>query len=182
MYPISRAVPRFNDPHTLNHFTSACGVTFIGTICSGGMFDGQCIRVRAGAQPGEPDGGGSGWVDVHGGSARRGRAAEFLASTDNWFRPTATVRWGRMGRCTSPTCTGSVIEHPEWIPPDWQKKLDLRAGHDKGRIYRVSPMGVERRPIPRLDKMDTAGLAAALDSSSGWQRDMGQRLLVHRQD
>ena len=68
-----------------------------------------------------------------------------------------------------------VIEHPEWIPKDWQKKLDLRAGHDKGRIYRVYPVGKKPRAIPRLDKLDTAGLVAALDSPSGWQRDMAQR-------
>ena len=36
------------------------------------------------------------------------------------------------------------------------------------------------RPIPRLDGLDTAGLVAALDSPSGWQRDTAQRLLLHR--
>jgi putative heme-binding domain-containing protein len=75
-----------------------------------------------------------------------------------------------------------VIEHPEWIPKDWQKKLDLRAGADKGRIYRVVPVGVKPRAIPRLDKLDTAGLVAALDSPNGWQRDMAQMMLLWRND
>ena len=54
--------------------------------------------------------------------------------------------------------------------------------HDKGRIYRVFPVDRKPRPIPRLDKLDTAGLVAALDSPNGWQRDTAQRLLLHRGD
>ena len=76
----------------------------------------------------------------------------------------------------------AVIEHPEWIPTDWEKRLDLRAGSDKGRIYRVYPVDKKPRPIPRLDKLDTAGLVAALDSPSGWQRDTAQRMLIWKQD
>ena len=72
----------------------------------------------------------------------------------------------------------AVIEHPEWIPDDWEKRLDLRAGSEQGRIYRVYPVDKKPRPIPRLDRLDTAGLVAALDSPSGWQRDTAQRLLV----
>jgi putative heme-binding domain-containing protein len=51
-----------------------------------------------------------------------------------------------------------------------------------GRIYRVWPVGVTPRKIPRLDKMTSKELVAALDSPSGWQRDMAQQLLVERQD
>src|SRR5262249_20687551 len=75
-----------------------------------------------------------------------------------------------------------VIEHPQWIPVEWQKKLDLRAGHDKGRIYRVVPVGVKPRAIPRLDQLDTVGLVAALDSPNGWYRDMAQMMLLWRND
>src|SRR5438105_13189703 len=75
-----------------------------------------------------------------------------------------------------------VIEHPEWIPKTTQQTLDLRAGHDMGRIYRTYPVGSKPRPIPRLDQLDTAGLVAALDTPSGWQRDTAQRLLVLSQD
>jgi putative heme-binding domain-containing protein len=75
-----------------------------------------------------------------------------------------------------------VIEHPQWIPDTWQKRLDLRAGHDQGRIYRVFSVDRQPRPITRIDKLDTAGLVAALDSPSGWQRDVAQQLLVERQD
>jgi putative heme-binding domain-containing protein len=76
----------------------------------------------------------------------------------------------------------AVIEHPEWIPDDWEARLDLRAGSEQGRIYRVYPADKKPRPIPRLDKLDAPGLVAALESSSGWQRDTAQRLLSHRRD
>ena len=38
----------------------------------------------------------------------------------------------------------AVIEHPEWIPDDWEKRLDLRAGSEEGRIYRVYPVDKSR--------------------------------------
>jgi putative heme-binding domain-containing protein len=74
----------------------------------------------------------------------------------------------------------AVIEHPEWIPDDVEKTLDLRAGSDRGRIFRVVPVGKTPRPFARLDTLDTAGLVAALDSPNGWRRDTAHRLLIHR--
>src|SRR5690606_23499830 len=107
--------------------------------------------------------------------------SEFLASSDNWFRP-AMVRTGPDGAVWVADMYRHVIEHPQWIPPEWQKRLDPRAGHDKGRIYRVYPADRAPRAIPRLDKLSTQELVAALDSPNGWQRDMAQQLLVQRQD
>jgi putative heme-binding domain-containing protein len=75
-----------------------------------------------------------------------------------------------------------VLEHPEWIPEHIKPRLDLRAGEDKGRIYRVSPTNAALRKIPRLDQLDTTNLVAALESPNGWQRDTAQRLLLHRAD
>jgi hypothetical protein len=34
----------------------------------------------------------------------------------------------------------------------------------------------------RLDKLDTAGLVAALDSPNGWQRDMAMMMLIWQND
>ena len=75
-----------------------------------------------------------------------------------------------------------VIEHPAMDPEGLAGKLDLRAGHDQGRIYRVYPVGTKPRPIPRLDKMASAELAAAMDSPNGPQRDLVQQLLLWRRD
>src|SRR5207249_5460089 len=51
-----------------------------------------------------------------------------------------------------------------------------------GRIYRIRPQNVSPRPMQRLDKLDTAGLVAALDSPNGWQRDMASQMLIWRND
>ena len=109
------------------------------------------------------------------------KETEFLASTDNWFRPTM-IKTGPDGALYLADMYRLVIEHPEWIPEDVKHRLDLRAGHDKGRIYRVYPANAELRKIPRLDQLNTAGLVAALDSPNGWQRDTAQRLLIERAD
>ena len=70
-----------------------------------------------------------------------------------------------------------VIEHPEWIPTEMAEEARPagrpRQGADLSRLSGRQ----EAAPIPRLDKLDTAGLVAALDSPSGWQRDMVQQLL-----
>jgi len=106
---------------------------------------------------------------------------EFLATHDIWFRP-STVETGPDGALWVLDLYRFVIEHPEWINDELEKTLDLRAGHDKGRIYRVYPVDKEPRPIPRLDKLDTTGLIAALDSPNGWQRDMAHQMLLWRAD
>ncbi len=71
-----------------------------------------------------------------------------------------------------------VIEHPRWIPPESLDKIDPRAGANMGRIYRVRPRGEFNSSWPRLDKLNTAQLVAALDSANGWQRDMAMQMLV----
>src|SRR5262249_16280104 len=107
--------------------------------------------------------------------------SEFLASADPWFTPTI-IRTGPDGAIWVADMYRWVIEHPNWIPKDLVKRIDVRAGADKGRIYRIYPSDKKPRPIPHLDKLDIAGLVAALDSPNGWQRDTAQRLLVQRKD
>ena len=42
--------------------------------------------------------------------------------------------------------------------------------------------GAKLRKIPRLDRLDTAGLVVALESPNGWQRDTAQQMLLWRKD
>ena len=106
---------------------------------------------------------------------------EFLTSTDNWFRP-VQARTAPDGSLWIVDMYRYVIEHSRWIPQNVQDELDVYAGNNLGRIYRVLPKDAKPRPWPRLDKLDTAQLVAALDSTNGWQRDMAQQLLVSRHD
>ncbi|MEZ6033215.1 MAG: hypothetical protein R3C17_08995 [Planctomycetaceae bacterium] len=57
--------------------------------------------------------------------------SEFLASSDNWFRPTM-IRTGPDGALWVADMYRAVIEHPEWIPPEYQRKMNLYAGNDRG--------------------------------------------------
>src|SRR5262249_17992434 len=100
-------------------------------------------------------------------------SSEFLASSENWFRPTM-LKTGPDGALYIADMYRQVIEHPEWIPVEVQKRVDLRAGSDKGRIYRVYPEGTQLRAIPRMDKPGVSELVSALDSPNGWQRDTAQ--------
>lgn len=181
VYPISRTLPRFNSPQAANHFTSACGSMvyrddLFGPRFSNSAFVSEPVHNLVHREVLFAEG-----CTVKSRRDVDEQESEFLASSDNWFRPTM-LQTGPDGALWVADMYRAVIEHPEWIPKDWQKKLDLRAGHDKGRIYRVFPVGVKPRKIPRLDKLDTAGLVTALDSPSGWQRDTAQMMLLWRND
>lgn len=179
VYPISKPLPRFNSPEGLNHFTSACSAIvyrddLFGPDFTGNSFVSEPVHNLVHREIMTPRG-----VTFTSKRAHEEQESEFLASTDNWFRPTM-IQTGPDGALWIADMYRYVIEHPEWIPADWQKKLDLRAGHDKGRIYRIFPKDKKPREVPRLDKLSTKELVAALDSPSGWQRDTAQQLLLAR--
>jgi putative membrane-bound dehydrogenase-like protein len=181
VFPIARILPRFNDPHTAGRFTSACSAIIyrdhlFGPAFAGNMFVSEPVHNLVHREIVKPKG-----LTFTSYRAADEQQSEFLASADNWFRPT-TIQTGPDGALWIADMYRYVIEHPQWIPKDWQAKLDLRAGEDKGRMYRVFPIDAKPRALPRLDKMTTAELVECLDSPSGWQRDMAQMLLVQRQD
>src|SRR5262249_4681020 len=173
VYPISITGPRFNDPQAANHFTSACSPIIyrddlFGSAFAATSFVSEPVHNLVHREIMSAKG-----VTFTSRRASDERTSEFLASSDNWCRPT-TIKIGPDGALWVADMYRAVIEHPQWIPKDWQKRLDLRAGHDKGRIYRVYPVGARPRAIPRLDRLDTAGLVASLDSPSGWQRGLAR--------
>ena len=181
LYPASRTRQRFNDHHQFNHVTSANSPTpyrddLFGPDFSTSVFISDPVHNLVHREVLEPDG-----VTFKSRRAPDETNSEFLASTDNWFRPTM-LKTGPDGALYVADMYRQVLEHPEWIPKWMQPRLDLRAGADQGRIYRVVPVDAARRSIPRLDQRNTGQLVAALDSPSGWQRDTAQRLLVHQRD
>lgn len=101
--------------------------------------------------------------------------SEFIASTDNWFRP-SMARTGPDGALYVVDMYRLVLEHPEWIPAEIAKGLDLRAGEDKGRIYRIAKHGTAKTGAAMTDPVQ------AMASTNGWRRDTAQRLLIERND
>ncbi len=114
--------------------------------------------------------------------ARRADAkAEFVASTDTWFRPVNFVN-APDGTLHVLDMYRETIEHPWSIPDDIRARLDLRSGEDRGRIYRITPPGFRRRPTPRFSDASVQELVRYLSHPNGWHRETAQRLLYERQE
>jgi putative heme-binding domain-containing protein len=106
---------------------------------------------------------------------------EFFASTDPWCRP-VNLSVGPDGALYVCDMYRAVIEHPDYIPKDIQKKLDLDGGKDYGRIYRIVHESAPRPKRPKMSKANGRELAAELENPNAWWRTTAQRLLVERQD
>ncbi|HXG47423.1 MAG TPA: c-type cytochrome, partial [Methylomirabilota bacterium] len=104
---------------------------------------------------------------------------EFLASTDNWFRPVQLAN-GPDGALYLADMYREVIEHPWSLPPGLKKHLDLDSGRDRGRIYRIVPEGFRRGPTPKLSALSPPELIALLRHSNGWHRETATRLLFEQ--
>jgi putative membrane-bound dehydrogenase-like protein len=181
LYPIKNDVQLFKLSGPPRRVTSACGLgiyrdNLLGEAYTGNTFTCEPVNLLVHRLLLKPHG-----VTFSGRRAPEEAASEFLAGTDNWFRP-VQVRTGPDGALWVVDMYRMVIEHPQWIPAEDLAKLDVRAGHTQGRIYRVYAKDRKPRPIVRLDKLDTTGLVAALDSPNGTQRDLAQMMLVWKQD
>jgi putative membrane-bound dehydrogenase-like protein len=105
---------------------------------------------------------------------------EFLASRDTWFRPVYMAN--------APDGTLYVVDmyrqiiEAIGIPEEILKHLDVGAGHDLGRIYRIVPEDFKQPPRPRLSRASLEELVATLEHPNGWHRDTAARLLYERND
>ena len=202
VFPISKTLERFNDHGRANRFTSACSAMIYRDSLLGEEFAGDAFvcepvhnlvsrRILS-----EKDG-----VFTARRSANE-KSSEFLASSDSWFRP-VMIRTGPDGALWVADMYRFVIEHPEWIPPAWQNKLNLQAGNKMGRIYRIirdentaccgivnaasSKSSVSGHTLRDWlandwDETPPAELMNRLSSFNGWWRDAAQRVLAHRAD
>ncbi|MEX0977259.1 MAG: PVC-type heme-binding CxxCH protein, partial [Pirellulales bacterium] len=181
VFPRSRTIARYNDLYAANRFTSANSTIvyrddLFGPAFEGNAFVSEPVHNLVHREVMRPEG-----LTFKSRRALDERDSEFLASADNWFRP-AALATGPDGALWVADMYRQTIEHPEWIPMTVQKQIDLRAGSDMGRIYRVYPIGTRPRKISNLKRLSTVDLAAAIDSPSGWQRDMVQQMLLWRAD
>lgn len=108
---------------------------------------------------------------------------EFLASTDEWFRP-VFAQHGPEGGLYIADMHRKVIDHPSYVPEEMRDKLDFESGKTDGRIYRV--VHEDFKPSDR----DTLGdvksgasvlqLVRALSSPDEWKQATAFRLLLER--
>ncbi|WP_417389817.1 PVC-type heme-binding CxxCH protein [Gimesia sp.] len=112
---------------------------------------------------------------------RADQDAEFLASTDIWFRPVQFEN-GPEGALYVLDMYRELIEGAPFIPEEVIKHLDPVGGQDKGRIYRIVPKGFQQPQSDDLTKLSSQELVELLESDNGWTRDTAQRLLYERQD
>lgn len=110
---------------------------------------------------------------------------EFLASTDNWFRPVNFVN-APDGTLHVLDMYRETIEHPWSMPDDLKARVDLTSGRDRGRIYRLVPPeypeGFTQPPRPNLGETSAEDLAGYLENPNSWWRETAHRLIFERQD
>jgi putative membrane-bound dehydrogenase-like protein len=177
IYAISEAQTRPNHPEQAGYFSAAGAVGFIGhqgypgdlagSVTVADMVGNLVHRdvlspagpvLVASRPPGE-------------------QTKEFIASTDSAFRPT-TLELGPDGALYVADMQRDVIEHPDYIPAKMRETLDIRAGDDRGRIYRLLPRkGVTQNQKP-LAMMTPTELVEELGSPNQWRRMTAQRLIV----
>ena len=178
----SRKSPR-SETHAVGFVTSSSGITvyrgaaypreYYGNVFIGEVAGNLVMRYRL-----QPDG-------VTFKAVRSRQHIEFLASTDNWFRPVNFVN-APDGTLHLLDMYRETIEHPWSIPDDIKEHLDLTSGRDRGRIYRIVPprypAGFHKPPRPHLGTATTAQLVAELENPNSWWRETAHRLLFERQD
>lgn len=109
--------------------------------------------------------------------AKRGEAdCEFLASTDNFFRP-VHLSIGPDGAMYVLDFYREAIETPLSLPEDIKSKMNLES-QGRGRIWRIVPEGIDRPAFVKLSPGNTEELVAGLTHGNTWVRQTAQRLII----
>jgi putative membrane-bound dehydrogenase-like protein len=177
VYPIGEQETRVNHPEQSGYFSGACGITYYGggafsSAFNRNIFVNDVVLNLVHRDVLQPDG-----VTIKASRGRQG--VDFMASSDRSFRP-VNVAVGPDGALYIVDMYRTVIEHPEWIPDEIEVDLDLDAGKEQGRIYRITqknhPLFTWQRPA------DVTGLITLLSHPNQWQRITAQRLIVEEND
>ncbi len=126
-------------------------------------------------------------IEERGGSLSARNAyegAEFLASTDERFRP-VNLALGPDGALYVADMYRGVLQHRVYVTTFLRNQIlerGLETPINLGRIYRVVPEGINRPAMTLLTGADPAQLVSFLGHGNGWVRDTAQRLLVEKRD
>lgn len=160
-------------------FTAATGVTIYRgdawpSKYRGSVFVGEPANnlvFRAQLQPN-----GVGWI-----ARRADPNVEFLASTDNRFRPVQFAN-GPDGNLYVVDMNRDLIEGAMFLPQELLKNVKVTGGSNRGRIYRIVPDAFTQRQLTNFGQASTDELVRLLAHQNGWHRDTAARLLYERQD
>lgn len=166
------------------YFTGATGVTIYRGDAYGEDFAGDAFIADCGSNLVHrkklrrgPDG-----ILLVGERAADEKNSEFLASTDNWFRPVQFFN-APDGCLWVVDMYRETIEHPWSLPANLKKHLDLDSGRERGRLWRISPTGFKAQGSRfQVPATDPAALVRFLAHPNAWHRDTASRLLVERAD
>jgi cytochrome c553 len=109
---------------------------------------------------------------------------EFLASTDERFRPTQ-MALGPDGALYIADMYHGIIQHGSYMTPylkEQNLKRKLDAPIHMGRIWRIVPKGKNIKKVHPLQQASGPALISYLSHPDGFYRDMAQRLLIESQD
>ncbi len=181
IFPVSVAETRVNHPEQAGYFSSAGGIHFLSAPGWPGDLSGSLTVADAVGNLIHRD-----VLRENGAVFQASRAPteltrEFMASTDLACRPMA-LEAGPDGAIYLLDMQRDVIEHPDYIPAKVKAKLKVRAGEDRGRIYRVHPQNGWRPDSKKLGDSRSSELVEELGSPNAWRRNTAQRLLVERED
>jgi putative membrane-bound dehydrogenase-like protein len=178
VYPISRAWTTSN-LHA-GTFTAACGVhvyrgdTLRNVLGTNSVFTCDPTGNFIHRELMQPDGPSFTSRPAHEGK-------EFLASTDEWFRP-VDIELGPDGCLYIVDMYRCVIEHPDFVPDELKKRPDQRLGDDRGRIWRIAPKnGVPREKLSYLplQQKSIKDLEAEIgQAGNAWARETLHRLYL----
>jgi putative membrane-bound dehydrogenase-like protein len=193
IYPVSPAQTRPNHPEQAGHFSAAGGMGFLSHLgwpsnLQGSALVGDVVGNLVHRDVLVPDG-----PIFRATRAPEEQTSEFFASRDPHCRPVG-MEMGPDGALYLIDMQREVIEHPDYIPRKLLDTLDVRAGDDRGRIYRILPRdrdtltrslaeaGTQDPDHPDRERLpgpsSPTQRVALLHSPNPWTRFTTQRLLV----
>jgi putative membrane-bound dehydrogenase-like protein len=107
--------------------------------------------------------------------------SEFLTSRDQWFRP-INLSTGPDGAIYIVDFYREIIEDYSAIPRYLQQQYGLLNGAERGRIWRLAPIGTSRVRVGNHAKLSVSELVRHLEHHNAWWREAAQRILIERGD
>ncbi|HTI70848.1 MAG TPA: PVC-type heme-binding CxxCH protein [Candidatus Limnocylindria bacterium] len=179
IYPRSTPQTRPNHPEQAGYFSAAGGMGIIDSPAFPADLQGSILVGDVVGNLVHRD-----VIHSAGASFIASRAAsetnrEFLASTDPHFRPVG-AQVGPDHALYLLVMQREIIEHPDYIPARVKATANLRAGDDRGRIYRITPKGGLPPARDIAKSLRTSELVNHLADPNPWWRKTAQRLIVER--